>query len=381
MFGKFMNKKFFHPGSLPNIKQKWVHEQRAAAKEKVQQDLQETYEKEQESYQSRMLSAKTDNDKMKLDLNFMYDQPPGMKKINDEKIEKEEEVKFEWQKHAPRPKYINDLGIECQDQPFGICVRNIRCFKCKEWGHQNTDRECPLFFSNSFAEAKIGKAADSLRYSDPLKLVKDMRKQHGITLKKSVIGQEIDPMIENQTLLESDEECSDIGEDDMKYIETLSSKQKKRLLKNLTKLQRKAEKKKHKTDEFNQDEKWCMKKKKKKKKNDLCNERKRKYSSESECGPKKSYDKNFESNKQYLKNKNDFNLNKDNKSKDHHNQHKEGRKVHQNKQEIDLSPPDKRLRKCTNSKSHFYTENEHSRNIEDEIDLQISLCRGERVKK
>ena len=44
-----------------------------------------------------------------------------------------------------------------------------------------------------------------------MRLVEDMRKQHGITLKRSVIGEEIDPMAENQQLLGSDEENSDLG--------------------------------------------------------------------------------------------------------------------------------------------------------------------------
>ena len=52
----------------------------------------------------------------------------------------------------------------------------------------------------------------SLRLSDPLRLVAEMRRQHGITLKKSVIGKEIDPMAENQQLLESDEEERDLGQ-------------------------------------------------------------------------------------------------------------------------------------------------------------------------
>ena len=159
------------------------------------------------------------------------------------------------------------MGLECQDQPFGICVKNIRCFKCRQWGHQNTDRECPLFFTNMPSSGSSGKSqADSLRLSDPLRLVADMKKQHGITLKKSVIGQEIDPMAEHNQLLESDEEQdqgreSNLFDKDLKYIASLSNKEKKKLLKTLNKFEksaRKKKKKKRKRDDgkSNEDEYW-----------------------------------------------------------------------------------------------------------------------------
>jgi len=92
MFGKFMNKKFFHPSSYPNQKQKWIHQQRADAKEKLETEKNETYRKEQESYQSRLLSAKTNEEKLKLDLNFLYDVPPGMRKDGHDEDEKDVEV-------------------------------------------------------------------------------------------------------------------------------------------------------------------------------------------------------------------------------------------------------------------------------------------------
>ena len=49
---------------------------------------QEQYSKEQENYQSKKLAAKTDAERQKVDLNFMYELPPSPRiEENSEPIE------------------------------------------------------------------------------------------------------------------------------------------------------------------------------------------------------------------------------------------------------------------------------------------------------
>jgi len=62
-----------------------------------------------------------------------------------EKAEEERQdgvLRHEWEpkdgRAAPRQDYAK--GLQLKDQPFGIEVRNVKCFKCGRMGHVNTDK-------------------------------------------------------------------------------------------------------------------------------------------------------------------------------------------------------------------------------------------------
>eukprot|EP00095_Tigriopus_kingsejongensis_P005523 maker-scaffold282_size228295-snap-gene-1.23 protein:Tk05523 transcript:maker-scaffold282_size228295-snap-gene-1.23-mRNA-1 annotation:"corepressor interacting with rbpj 1" len=240
-FNNYMCKKFFHPASKDNLKRVWMAQQKTDAEQKKQDDLKQQYEREQELYNNRALLSK--DSKEKLEVNFLYEPPPGARKEDREREDGEESgFKFEWQRKwgtAPRESWAKgDESI--RDQPFGIQVRNVRCVKCHKYGHINTDKECPMY----------GKALDSEAPADRIdqqRLLEEM-KEDGMKMRWSAWDID-DPRSSSKYQMLEDPQArarqarADKLESEMeqkrRMIQSLSKDEKRKLLKKLEREDRK----------------------------------------------------------------------------------------------------------------------------------------------
>ena len=219
-FVKFMRNKFFHPHTYENQKRTWIAEQKHLSEKKKQEELQKQYLKEQAIYENKNLlkhGKTTQDDK----LTFMYEPPLECRK-KDEKLELRE-VRFEWQKTAPRAgDYAKTLDVA--DQPFGIEVRNTKCIKCGVWGHQNTERVCPLYNSNIISENN-----PDLGRQDPMTLLSSME-EGGLKMRREAINKVVDVHDNKYKILEEDKLDPEVA-----FIAGPTDKQKRKLMKKLNK--------------------------------------------------------------------------------------------------------------------------------------------------
>ncbi|KAL5224013.1 hypothetical protein ABZP36_010652 [Zizania latifolia] len=206
----FLNQKPWHPLSYPNQRRKWIAEQIHANRARRQEEVQREFAQEQDFFRQTALFSKKDKEKMEImkAVSFMYVRPPGYNaesakaaEIEDEKRRSGQgdaiqsaaaantssmpdkeldmahtcpdkknrpkdvfgrtlptEQEFEVLKNAPRL----ETGAPVRIKPFGVEVRNVRCLRCGNYGHQSGDRECPL------KDAIMPNEESRLKRDDPL---------------------------------------------------------------------------------------------------------------------------------------------------------------------------------------------------------------------
>nr|XP_027082958.1 uncharacterized zinc finger CCHC domain-containing protein At4g19190-like [Coffea arabica] len=207
----YLNQKPWHPLSYPNQRRKWIAEQTHAQRERRAEEVAREYAQEQEFFRQSALISKKEKEKMETmkAVSFMYVRPPGYNAesakaadMADERKKQEQEqnntsqgpfehgastsMKHESlpsseEKKKPRPKDVFgralpteeqfevlknaprlETGVAGRSKPFGVEIRNVKCLRCGNFGHQSGDRECPL------KDAIMPSEENRLKRDDPL---------------------------------------------------------------------------------------------------------------------------------------------------------------------------------------------------------------------
>ncbi|KAF1774130.1 CBF1-interacting co-repressor CIR, N-terminal domain [Phytophthora cactorum] len=269
---QFLGQKSWHPASKANQKRIWVAEQQAKEREERERQKAKEVRKAAEALQAQEAAAAAGDVAAarcvaSAQVNFLYAAPPGLpeaKEAADKKHQKEEdEAVREFRRRAERrgdsqrsklERYVGRRAEETltiKDQverfpilkdapvegkytetikvnfnPLGLRLRNVRCIRCGEWGHQSGDRECKLRDQNPNGE---------WRWEDPVTEINKLKSaKQDLVLRRGALPLEMqEAAVEEFEILQSDDEDVEAA-----FLATLSTKEKKKLMKKLKKQSR-----------------------------------------------------------------------------------------------------------------------------------------------
>ncbi|OQS05780.1 hypothetical protein THRCLA_02130 [Thraustotheca clavata] len=282
---KFLNLKGWHPSNKTNQKKIFIAEENAKQRAQAEKDRAAEIKKDAELLRFQQIAAaKGDTDAARrIDsqkVSFMYQPPPGLQKVDEKQdgVEDDEAVKafrdkFERKKSSeasklqkPLERYVGrrpnepvsikeqverfpmlkdapvegeyTSNIKVNFQPVGVKLRNIKCIRCGEWGHQSGDRECSLREFNPLGMNKIiftylTTLQDAARQAreDPMQIINKMNaaRKNSLVLKNLPLEMQTELSGEFDIIPSDDEDL----DPEREYLASLSSKEKKKLLKKL----------------------------------------------------------------------------------------------------------------------------------------------------
>eukprot|EP00644_Phytophthora_capsici_P017280 jgi/Phyca11/552634/estExt2_Genewise1Plus.C_PHYCAscaffold_480343 len=271
---QFLGGKSWHPATKANQKRVWVAEQQAKEREQREREKAKEVRKAADALQAQKAAAAAGDvaaarRAASQQVNFLYAAPPGLPKdketvethqIQEDAAVREFRRKAERRGESQRSKLERYVGrraeetLTIKDQverfpmlkdapvegkytetirvnfnPVGLRLRNVRCIRCGEWGHQSGDRECKLRDQNP-------NDATRQMWEDPVTEINKLKSaKQELVLRRGALPLEMQETAtgEEFEILQSDDEDVEAAEDAL--LATLSMRQKKKLIKKLEK--------------------------------------------------------------------------------------------------------------------------------------------------
>lgn len=140
--------------------------------------------------------------------------------------QEEQEERFPFLKDAPTEGSYSKT-VKLKHKPLGFEVRNVRCLRCGSWGHQSGDRECSMRDYNPHDAARQ-KREDPMAYISGSLHVEKQK----LILKQALV----DRPAKVDDFIDDDDDEGGESDPEAEFLATLTSKEKKKLLKRLKEL-------------------------------------------------------------------------------------------------------------------------------------------------